>query len=191
MKTLITFLISLFLVSPVVLAQHGGVTRQEARRSSVFPEKSFFPRQGFSLQTDIPLYEGGRTFFFAGGSIDSKLSYFDLTVSGDLTNKDVLFRIDYGMNIFYFIDAEKTKLCASLGVSGIIGIHAQDWTTSPYEWYFKAPSFVAGLKLHFSRYSLTAGWKQDYAVFGKMKGGKEISEDVLTRGGIFLKLCVY
>jgi hypothetical protein len=174
-------------------AQHRAVTAANARRASYeeTTPKSLFPRQGFSLISSIPLYDTKRTFFYAGGSIDSRLSYFDLVFSGDLTNKDVLIRLDYGMNVLYFINEPDSKLCASLGVAGIIGIHAEDWETSSYEWYFKAPSFVAGIKYHFDRYSVTVGWQQDYAIFEKLKDGKEVSQEHLKKGALFLKFCVY
>lgn len=186
-------LILLPLIVPSLMSQHRGVTTANTRRicPDVISPQSMYPRRGFSLMSSIPLYDTKQTTFCAGGSIDTKLSYFDLTISGDMENKDVIFRIDYGMNVLYLIENPDTKLCASVGVAGIIGIHADDWKTSIYEWYFSAPSFVAGLKYHFSRYSITVGWQQDYAIFEKFKDGKEVSQENLKKGALFLKFCVY
>lgn len=197
MKHFIILSILFLTISTSLIAQHRGITAMNARHSlsstppSTLDPKNSFLRQGFSLQSSVPLYDTKQTFFYVGGSIDTRLSYFDLTFSGDLTNKDVIMRLDYGMNVLYFINNPHRKLCASLGVAGIIGIHAEDWKTSPYEWYFKAPSFVAGIKYHFDRYSVTIGWQQDYAIFEKLKDGKEVSQEHLKRGALFLKFCVY
>lgn len=193
MKHYFVLVLVALMLSPVALAQHRAITTSNTHwpyRETDDP-KSIFPRQGFSLLSTIPLHDSEPMFFYAGGSIDTRLSYFDLTFSGDLTNKDILVRIDYGMNVLSFIDRSRTKVCVSLGISGIIGIHTEDWKTSVYEWYFKAPSFVTGLKCHFDRYSFTVGWQQDYAIFEKLKDGAKISEDYLKKGSLFLKFCVY
>jgi hypothetical protein len=158
---------------------------------SATEERESFSRRGFALQSEIPLYDPSETHFFAGGSIDTKLSYFDLTFGGDLSDKDVYVRLEYGMHLLYLIDEQDTKLCTSLGVGGIIGIHAEDWSSSRYEWLYQVPFFVVGLKYHFDRYSVTVGWKQNYALFGKMKDGEVIEEEVLKKGAVELKLCVY
>jgi hypothetical protein len=193
MKHLIYFSILIMTLSLSLSAQHREVTAANARflYPSTLSPKDFFPRQGFALQSEIPLYNTKQAAFFAGGSIDTYLSYFDLTIGGSLKDKDVLFRIEYGMNILYLINNPTNKMCISLGASAIIGVHAEDWKTSFYEWYFKAPSFVVGLKHHFDRYSITVGWKQDYAIFEKFKDGKQVSQEHLKRGALFLKFCVY
>lgn len=163
----------------------------EWENRSAVEEREAFSRRGFSLQSEIPLYDPSGTHFYVGGSIDTRLSYFDLTFGGDLGDKDVYVRLEYGMNLFYLIDEPDTKLCTSLGVGGIIGIHAEDWSSSRYEWLYQVPFFVVGLKYHFDRYSVTIGWKQNYALFGKMKDGEVVDDEVLKRGAVELKLCVY
>lgn len=188
--TLICFAVlsSICSAQSYVMNAMGDATVSTAEHADL---RGTFPRRGFSLQTEIPIYDPSETHFFAGGSIDTRLSYFDLTFGGDLGDKDVYVRIEYGMNLFYFLDEPDAKMSVSLGVAGIIGIHAEDWSNSRYEWLYQVPSFVVGLKHHFDRYSVTVGWKQNYALFGKMKDGKVIEEETLMRGAVYLKLCVY
>lgn len=112
-------------------------------------------RRGFALQSEIVK---GSTMFYAGGTIDAKIAYFDISFGGDLQREDISARIEYGMNLFTL--GENNHIIF-LGIGGTGGQNV-DPRKNGYDWFFSAPFFTVGYKYHFNTYAISIGVSKQY-----------------------------
>lgn len=151
-----------------------------------YNEHETFPHRGFCVQSE---FTAEHASFYAGGTIDSKIAYLDISFGGSLDREDISARIEYGMNLFKFSEDNHIIF---IGIGGIVGSNI-DRDKNGYDWFFTAPFFTAGYKFYYKNYGIAFGvskqygWNQKYYKGDKVFSGKDDEFRFYVKFNLFAK----